>query len=142
MTDTATRIAGPTQVPNQINPYAGSDLLPGMPVYASAAETVDKAKGDAAGTAPVAGLCLRNGASGEPVPVLFAGPLDLPTAEWDAITGGSGGLTRGSYYYLSAATAGHLTTTEPSSEGTFGIRVGLALSTTTMLIQIGDLVVN
>jgi len=142
MTDTATRIAGPTQQPNQINPNAASDLLPGMAVYASASEVVDKARGNAAGTAPVAGLCMRNAASGEPAPVQFAGPLDLPTAEWDAVTGGTGGLTRGAYYYLSSATAGHLTTTEPSSEGTFGIRVGYALSTTTMLIQIGDLVVN
>ncbi len=143
MTDTATRIAGPQPTNhNSLNPTAAADTLPGTPMYASASGEADAARANAAGTSRVIGLASSNGAEGEPVHVQYAGPLDLPTAEWDVITGQSGGLTQGSYYYLVSGAAGQLTTTEPTAGGTFGIRVGLALSSTTMLIQIGDIVVN
>lgn len=138
MTDTTTRIAGPTQQPNQLNPFATADTLPGTPLYPSAAEFVAAARANATATAVACGLAMRNAAQDEPVPIQFAGPLDLSTDEWDAITGDSGGLTVGAYYYVSSAAAGKLVKIAPTIE----IRVGLALSSTTMLVQIGDLIDN
>jgi hypothetical protein len=53
------------------------------------------------------------------------------------VTGQVGGLTPNSTYYLSAATAGALTTTAPSTAGQFVYRVGKAISTTQMDIDPG-----
>lgn len=63
------------------------------------------------------------------------GEVTLTTAQWDVITGGSGGLmpSNGPVYYLSAATAGRITTTAPSIKAP----VLIALSTTKAFINIG-----
>jgi hypothetical protein len=62
----------------------------------------------------------------------------LATAVWDSVTGGSGGLTEGAIYYVSAATAGHLVVTNaPSGTGDFALGVGVALSATQLLVHIG-----
>ena len=61
-----------------------------------------------------------------------SGALVLTTGEWDAVTGGSGGLTPGVTYYTDAATVGHL------SAVPYGAQVGIAIDATTMLIQIAD----
>jgi hypothetical protein len=45
-------------------------------------------------------------------------------------------------YYLSDATPGFLTRTPPSTLTHFVIKLGLALSATTMLMQIGTPLVN
>ena len=139
MTDTATRIAGPQPPnPNTFNPIATVNLLPGTPVCSTIATDgeVTKAKADSVNTTYVQGLCSSAGAAGEPVHVQNSGPLSLTTAEWDAITGDTGGLTNGVPYYLSAATAGKLTTTAPSSNGQFREPVGIGQSATTMIINI------
>lgn len=67
--------------------------------------------------------------------VVMVGKATLTTGQWDAVTGDVGGLTAGDYYWLSS-TAGGLTRTQPTS----GIaqRVGVALSTTVLLVTIGE----
>jgi hypothetical protein len=96
-----------------------------------------RAKADALATATAIGLA----AVGTNPPlslmsVLVSGPVTATTAQWDAVTGQSGGLTAGAVYHLSNGTAGWLTTSVPSTEDHFVVRIGVALSSTTMLLQI------
>ena len=63
------------------------------------------------------------------------GPLTLPTTRWDALTGGSGGLTPGSVYYL-GATKGSITATPPGAG--ISTALGFAISATTLMVQIGN----
>jgi hypothetical protein len=85
------------------------------PVYVSANDSFDKAQANA--------------------PVRSGGVLAATTAQWDAVAATTGGLARGTYYYLDPATAGKLTATAPSTAGQFVVEVGLALSTTELLIR-------
>jgi hypothetical protein len=61
--------------------------------------------------------------------------LTATTGQWDAVTGGSGGLVANTVYYLDAATAGKLTATAPTTAGQYVVEVGMALSTTELLIK-------
>lgn len=91
----------------------------------------------AADTSNVIGLA-RSANEEAPVDVTYAGPFTLTTAQWDAVTGQSGGLTPQAKYYLSPTTAGHLTTTKPTAGGNFAVYLGFALSSTTLMINIGE----
>lgn len=71
------------------------------------------------------------GYRGGHVDIQYAGPLTLTTAQWDRVTGQTGGLTPGSLYYLSN-TAGMIGT----SPGDNIVQVGRAMSETTMQILI------
>jgi len=123
-------------IPQLINGNAGSIVI-GTPVYASANNTVDKARANAVGTTNVVGLVydasISAAASGG---VLMDGILSATTDQWDAVAGTTGGLTRDVIYYLSAATAGLLTSTAPSNVGEFVVSVGIAISTTELKIEI------
>ncbi|SRR5258706_2132702 len=52
------------------------------------------------------------------------------------------GLTLGSVYYLSASTPGGITTTAPSASGTIKQEVGLALSSTELLVRLSTPIIN
>lgn len=52
------------------------------------------------------------------------------------------GLTVGTTYYLSATTPGGITTTAPVASGTIKQEVGIALSTTELLIQLSTPIIN
>jgi len=98
-------------------------------------------RANAAATSNCAGLCNgageKNSVTGAPgqVRYQYAGPLTLTTAQWDNITGQSGGLTPHATYYISAATAGRLTTTPPSNPN-YIAPIGFAMDAETMMIQI------
>jgi len=118
------------------NNNAGA-LIIGTPVYSDGAGTVDKAQANAAGTIGVVGLVQPTEiAATEKGEIQTNGVLAATATQWDAITSESGGLTADAVYYLSAATAGLLTATAPTSAGQFVVRVGRALSATQMVIQI------
>lgn len=119
-----------------VNNNAGAIVI-GTPVYIAAAGQVDKAKADAAATADVVGLVKTTSiaAAGTGI-VTVDGVLTATTGQWDAVTGGSGGLTANTIYYLDPATAGKLTSTAPTTVGHSVTRVGKALSTTDLLINI------
>jgi hypothetical protein len=116
---------------------AGSTFPIGTPVVASTslAETTIPGRANSATTAHVIGLASSSGVAGNKTFVQYLDALTLTTAEWDVITGQTGGLTLDAPYYLSSATAGKLTTTAPVGGGTFKTPVGIALSPTTMMIQ-------
>ena len=109
----------------------------GTPVYISGSSAFQPARANASGTCEVAGLVrdasVANASTGS---VLTDGILTASTAQWDAITGQTGGLTPGAVYFLSAAVAGKLTSTAPTSIGAYVVRVGRAFSTTDMDVTI------
>ena len=111
-------------------------IVCGTPVYNDAADGVKKAKADASATKDVMGLVrdasIAASASGV---IHVGGVLSLTTAQWDAVAGTTGGLTKGTRYYLSAATSGLLTATAPSTVGQYVCEVGLAISTTELLVN-------
>lgn len=124
---------------NMSNGEAGAIVI-GTPTYISAANTVKKAQANASGTTDVLGLVRDTSvAAAAQASVQTDGQLTATTTQWDAVTGGTGGLTAGAVYYLSASTAGQLTATAPTTSGQFVIRIGKAISTTIMDIQIGQL---
>lgn len=117
------------------NDESGAVVI-GAPVYIDANDGFKKAKADASATSKFFGLAVNTStAAAGQTPVRTSGVLTATTTQWDAITGGSGGLTAGTLYFLSAATAGLLTTTAPSTVGQYVVEVGMALSTTEMLIR-------
>lgn len=138
MTDTSS-VAGGRQPPNP-NTFTGlaaANTRRGTPLYSNAG-ALTAARANAAGTSRVVGLAFNEGVEDEEgMPVQYAGPLSFTAAEWDAVTGESGGLTPGPYY-LSQGTAGALTKTAPGSG--LLVYVGEALSTYTLLIQIAPAV--
>lgn len=119
---------------NTITLTADATLAAGAPVYASAADHVNKAKADASGTVRVLGLATAAITSGATGGIQTSGIVTLTTSQWDAICGTTGGLTYNVTYYLSAGTAGLLTSTAPSTVGQYVKEVGIAISTTELLI--------
>lgn len=115
----------------------GSPLVIGTPVYVSANSALP-AQANAQGTIRVAGLVADiTVADGNPVEVVVDGVTVATTTQWDAITGQTGGLTPGVDYWLSATTAGKLTTTAPTADGEFVVPVGHALSATEFELEVG-----
>jgi hypothetical protein len=105
-------------------------------VYNDAAGGFKKAVANALGTSLVVGLASANINSAASGIIGTAGEIAATTAQWDAVTGQTGGLTFGARYFLDNATAGKITSTAPSSG--FIVPIGQAMSTTQMLVRIGD----
>ena len=116
-----------------------SPVVIGAPGYINAADSFLKAKADASGTEKVRGLVavspsISNGVTGS---VMVSGVLTATTTQWDAVVeSGAGGLVAGTDYFLSPTTAGKITATAPSTVGQLVTRVGTALSTTELMIDI------
>ena len=107
----------------------------GMAVYVDGANTVDLAQADAESTSLVIGLATEAVSAGGVSTYLTEGQVEQ--SDWTAVTS-SATLVTGATYYLSTATAGGLTTTPPSTDGDIVVRVGTALSTTEMDIEIAQ----
>jgi len=117
---------------------ADAVIIAGAALYASAADHVNNAKADSIATARVVGLAAAAIGSGSSGSVETQDILALTTAQWDAVAGTTGGLTFNTDYYLSAATAGMLTATPPSTVGQVVVKVGRAISTTELKVQISQ----
>jgi len=133
---------GSSSVVDLENGNAGSIVI-GEPVYSSASGEVNEAKADAVSTSYVIGLVadttIATAATGS---IAVGGVLEATTGQWDTVTGGSGGLTFGDKYFLSAAAAARLTKTAPSTSGDVVFLVGVALSSTKMklvLREVGEI---
>lgn len=122
----------------QTNDEVGAIVI-GAPVYNDVADGVKKGQANAAGTSKLLGLVrdtsIAAAATGS---IQTNGPLQATTGEWDAVTGGSGGLAVGTKYYLDPATAGKLTATAPTTVGHRVVLVGIAVSTVILNIGIAD----
>lgn len=119
----------------------GAAIAIGRAVYISGGGTVALANANASGTVEAVGLVydtsIANSAVGR-VARLGSGYMDATTNQWDSVTGQTGGLTPGAPYYLSNSSNGALTTTAPTTG--YVKRVGIAQSTTRMLLQDGPVV--
>lgn len=134
--DTLDASVSEVDVTSETNDNA-SPIVIGMAVYAKSDGDVDLARANAQGTVQVEGLVRDTSIAAAASGIIQTdGVLTATTGQWDAVTGQSGGLTAGSPYYLSAATAGNITPTAPTSVGEFVVRVGLALSSTALDISI------
>ncbi|CAN5462830.1 hypothetical protein BH20VER3_BH20VER3_00950 [soil metagenome] len=123
--DTLNATVSEVDIVTLTNGDAGAHAL-GDVVYISAADEAKKAKADASGTTNALALAtgaISNGVSG--------------AYQTDGILGGLTGLTPGAVYYLSDATAGLIASTAPSAGGSYVVRIGIAISTTELEIQIG-----
>lgn len=130
--DTLSAASSEVDVIAMTNANAGAITI-GMPVYVSAAGSVNKAAAGAAGTRQVLGLVKDASIAAAGSGFIQTDGI-LSSADWTAVTGGTT-LTAGSLYFLSA-TAGQLTTTAPSGAGSYVVKVGIAISTTEMEITI------
>lgn len=135
------RATGGNNIPNLNTPGStlaneetGAVLL-GTPVYSSSAVGFKKANGNAVGTSDCLGLMFADTASGAQGIVATSGEVTGTTAQWDAVTGQTGGLTFNATYFLDISTAGKLTSTPPASG--FLCPVGKAVSATKMVVRVG-----
>lgn len=120
-----------------LGPNTAAAYPPGTPVYLSTSTgLLTAAIATSAAAAAVMAVLAAASSTGVTPTAIYAGPLTLTVAQWSAIVGGVSGLTPGAVYYLSAATAGLLTTSAPSNS----LKVGIAQSTTTLIVQIGDVI--
>jgi hypothetical protein len=115
------------------NGESAAALVAGAPVYLSAAATAKRAQANASATARVAALWLDPSTpAGNTGNAAIAGRVSLTTAQWDAVTGTTGGLAFNTPYYLDPANPGNLTATAPTTVGQLVTLVGVAVSTTDM----------
>lgn len=110
----------------------------GAPIYLSAANSFMPARANAGPSTEVLGfvrdVSIAPAGTGS---IQTDGVLVASTAQWDAVTGQTGGLTAGGVYFLDAATAGKLTTVAPTTLGQYVLRLGRAVNATTFEISIG-----
>jgi hypothetical protein len=118
--------------------------VPGQPVFVGSASapggitTVQPASAtNGLGGSQVDGVVSAVNGDGT-VQIQTSGVLTLTTAQWDAITGGSGGLALGTTYYLDVFPSSGITGTAPATPAVFVSQVGVGLSATTMLVQLGE----
>ena len=118
------------------NGNAGAAIICEVVYATNTADTFDKAQANASGTVEAIGLVADTAIASSAVgSVQTGGTFTATTAQWDAVTGESGGLTPGTKYFLSEATAGQLSTAAPSTG--FIKQIGTALSATDLLLQFG-----
>lgn len=115
---------------------SGGGVAPGTVVYINGAGQFGAAIASSYSTAGAVAFATNQIPVSAAGKVATAGGLQLTTAQWDAITGGSGGLVPGLLYFLSPASAGKITTTPPTTPGQLVVVVGRALSPTVMLVAI------
>ena len=106
----------------------------GQPVYIQGADMVDLALADAKATSGVIGLVSDASIDSSAVGTILTDGI-LTSTDWTAVVG-EATLTAGSVYFLSDTVAGTLTTTAPTTAGSFVTRVGTAISTTTLEVTI------
>ena len=131
--DTLDITASSNQQFSATNQTAGVIYI-GQPVYILGADTVDLALADAKATSGVIGLVSDASIDSAAVGTILTDGI-LTSTDWTAVVGAAT-LTAGSVYFLSDTVAGTLTTTAPTTTGSFVTRVGTAISTTTLEVTI------
>lgn len=131
-------LGAPTNTPSirsVTNGESSAALTIGMPVYASAADSVKRAQANAKSTSLLAGLVYDSSiAAGAAGNIAQSGVLVATTAQWDAVAGTTGGLVFNTNYFLDPANPGKITSTVPTTVGQCNVLVGRAISTTELEI--------
>jgi hypothetical protein len=142
MTDTSTRPrTGQPASASVFTPNASQSFPIGTPVSqdAATAGSVIPANAGAGDVTLACTLGIATGAGvvgGGPVPVQYLGPVHLTTAEWDVVTGETGGLVPGARYFTGHVEPGTLSRTTSIIPGDFIVFVGTATSPTDLFLAI------
>lgn len=112
---------------------ADSTIKIGNPLYLTGVGHVDPARADAAGTTQVVGLSITDTNAGQTCKYLTEGRIER--SDWTDITGVAN-LSTGVTYFLDQTVAGQITSTAPTTVGDYVVRVGRAVNTTTLDIEI------
>lgn len=119
---------------------ANGEITPitkGMVVYISGVSQGKKAQANASATRKAFGLVAdATVAAAATATIATDGIVTATTAQWDALTGDTGGLIAGSSYYLSATIVGGMTKTPLTAAGSYHVEIGQALSTTDIELSI------
>jgi hypothetical protein len=113
---------------------ANQNVAAGQPVYVSGNSTINLANAGNSSTSQVLGLVSVGASATNTATVLSEGSVNL--ADWTAIAGTTN-LTPGNLYYLST-TVGHITTTAPSAPTDTVVKIGIAVSTSKIDIEINE----
>lgn len=111
-----------------------STAVSGMAVFSFGAGTFKLGRADSVNTCEIVGLMVEDVLSNGSGRFQCNGEVTLTTAQWDAVTGATGGLTPGATYFLSNVSSGKMTPTVPST-GVIA-RLGVALDATKFLVKI------
>lgn len=120
-----------TDIPTYKNGEDSDSHIPGQVVYmTTTVGEVKKARANAVGTMPAIAIALATILADATGAYQSDGNITLTTDQWDAVAGTTGGLTAGSLYFVSAATAGSITDDPPDTAGQFCQAVLRAISAT------------
>jgi len=138
--DTYGRVTAGSTAPNQsatlqvITNVQGTAISVGQVVYADATG-IKLARSDAEATRKIVGIVsdisITNTGTGN---IATSGALTATTAQWDAVTGSTGGLVPNTTYWLSGVTAGALTSAAPATG--WVQPVGKAITSTVMTLAV------
>jgi hypothetical protein len=124
----------PEEMPDDaFNAEADSTMLAGTPVYVKSNGHIDAAKADVLPASGAIGLLYADVSAGHTGYYLTEGRVTR--TNWTLITG-TDLLTPGEMYFISAATAGRLVTTAPTSG--YVVRAARATSTQTLDIEVEE----
>lgn len=116
---------------------ANGVVLAGQAVYMQASGYLAVTEADDETKASVAGVAYQSGGG------VFSGPLfyltdgELELSDWSQAAGVTT-LTPGAVYYLDPSYDGRLTSTAPTADGVYVVKVGRALTTTMLDIELGE----
>lgn len=111
---------------------AGATIKIGYPLYLSG-NIVNPAQANAAGTTQVVGISIADVSVGVGCKYITEGSIER--SDWMEVAG-TATLSPGVTYYLSPDTAGRITATAPTTAGQYVVRVGRAVNTTTLDVEI------
>jgi hypothetical protein len=112
---------------------AGATIKIGNPLYLTGAGIVNPAQANAAGSTQVVGVSISDTNTGFSCTYITEGRVER--TDWTEIVG-TVNLSPGITYFLDADAAGKLTSTAPTTVGQYVVRVGRAVDTTTLDIEI------
>ena len=112
---------------------AGSTIKIGYPLYLTGGGLVNPAQANAAGPTQVVGLSLSDVVAGIGCSYVTEGQVER--TDWTEVAG-TVNLAAGATYFLNPSTAGRITTVAPTTVGQYVVRVGRAIDSTTLDIEI------
>jgi len=128
-----------TSLLTKTNENVGS-LVKGNLVYSSSLNKVNKAQANSINTSKVLGMVTNTTVANNATATIQNSNVFTfdNTTQVDAIANTTGGFVFDTYYYLDTATAGKLTSVTPTDYPNCLVKIGLALSTTSIKLDIQD----
>jgi len=113
----------------------GSTINKCMAVYLDVADSVKLASANGAAATKFFGFVddddIGTGNTGN---IRYSGIMTGNTAQWDAVTGETGGLVANQVYYLSSTDSGNTVNAAPTAASKYVVPVGIGINETDLLI--------